>query len=117
MTAPIQTGALGGGRNTNGVGPKGRAERGMEVCSCREGHWGYRVEVPGGPLSHSNTRSVRSLIPFPTRATLRSPFFLFSSTMGRKLDPTKKKRGPGRKARKQKGAETELARFLPAGKG
>ncbi|XP_077615256.1 28S rRNA (cytosine(4447)-C(5))-methyltransferase [Crocuta crocuta] len=35
--------------------------------------------------------------------------------MGRKLDPTKKeKRGPGRKARKQKGAETELARFLPA---
>lgn len=36
-------------------------------------------------------------------------------TMGRKLDPTKKaKRGPGRKARKQKGAETELLRFLPA---
>uniref|UniRef100_G1SUP9 Nucleolar protein 1 n=1 Tax=Oryctolagus cuniculus TaxID=9986 RepID=G1SUP9_RABIT len=35
--------------------------------------------------------------------------------MGRKLDPTKKaKRGPGRKARKQKGAETELLRFLPA---
>ncbi|EPY87885.1 putative ribosomal RNA methyltransferase NOP2 [Camelus ferus] len=35
--------------------------------------------------------------------------------MGRKLDPTKKeKRGPGRKARKQKGAETELAKFLPA---
>ncbi|XP_077931655.1 28S rRNA (cytosine(4447)-C(5))-methyltransferase [Halichoerus grypus] len=34
--------------------------------------------------------------------------------MGRKLDPTKEKRGPGRKARKQKGAETELARFLPA---
>nr|KAF6453288.1 hypothetical protein HJG59_013183 [Molossus molossus] len=35
--------------------------------------------------------------------------------MGRKLDPTKKeKRGPGRKSRKQKGAETELARFLPA---
>ncbi|XP_045410466.1 probable 28S rRNA (cytosine(4447)-C(5))-methyltransferase isoform X1 [Lemur catta] len=35
--------------------------------------------------------------------------------MGRKLDPTKKeKRGPGRKARKQKGAETELTRFLPA---
>lgn len=33
--------------------------------------------------------------------------------MGRKLDPTKEKRGPGRKARKQKGAETELARFLP----
>ncbi|KAJ1122475.1 hypothetical protein NDU88_000961 [Pleurodeles waltl] len=34
--------------------------------------------------------------------------------MGRKLDPTKKeKRGPGRKARKQKGAETELANFLP----
>ncbi|XP_006891416.1 PREDICTED: putative ribosomal RNA methyltransferase NOP2 [Elephantulus edwardii] len=38
--------------------------------------------------------------------------------MGRKLDPTKKeKRGPGRKARKQKGAETELARFLPADGG
>lgn len=38
--------------------------------------------------------------------------------MGRKLDPTKKeKRGPGRKARKQKGAETELVRFLPAGEG
>ncbi|XP_012664827.1 probable 28S rRNA (cytosine(4447)-C(5))-methyltransferase [Otolemur garnettii] len=34
--------------------------------------------------------------------------------MGRKLDPTKEKRGPGRKARKQKGAETELIRFLPA---
>lgn len=38
-----------------------------------------------------------------------------SVIMGRKLDPTKKeKRGPGRKARKQKGAETELIRFLPA---
>ncbi|XP_069506783.1 28S rRNA (cytosine(4447)-C(5))-methyltransferase [Ambystoma mexicanum] len=34
--------------------------------------------------------------------------------MGRKLDPTKEKRGPGRKSRKQKGAETELANFLPA---
>uniref|UniRef100_A0A672G1A2 SAM-dependent MTase RsmB/NOP-type domain-containing protein n=1 Tax=Salarias fasciatus TaxID=181472 RepID=A0A672G1A2_SALFA len=34
--------------------------------------------------------------------------------MGRKLDPTNKvKRGPGRKARKQKGAETELAKFIP----
>lgn len=33
--------------------------------------------------------------------------------MGRKLDPTNKvKRGPGRKSRKQKGAETELANFL-----
>uniref|UniRef100_A0AAR2IKL0 SAM-dependent MTase RsmB/NOP-type domain-containing protein n=1 Tax=Pygocentrus nattereri TaxID=42514 RepID=A0AAR2IKL0_PYGNA len=33
--------------------------------------------------------------------------------MGRKFDPTNKvKRGPGRKARKQKGAETELAKFL-----
>lgn len=31
------------------------------------------------------------------------------------MDPTKEKRGPGRKARKQKGAETELVRFLPAG--
>uniref|UniRef100_A0A672GL23 SAM-dependent MTase RsmB/NOP-type domain-containing protein n=1 Tax=Salarias fasciatus TaxID=181472 RepID=A0A672GL23_SALFA len=37
--------------------------------------------------------------------------------MGRKLDPTNKvKRGPGRKARKQKGAETELAKFIPDGK-
>ncbi|NXD43931.1 NOP2 methyltransferase, partial [Copsychus sechellarum] len=37
--------------------------------------------------------------------------------MGRKLDPTRKeKRGPGRKARKQCGAEVELARFLPPGK-
>uniref|UniRef100_A0A672GKX0 SAM-dependent MTase RsmB/NOP-type domain-containing protein n=1 Tax=Salarias fasciatus TaxID=181472 RepID=A0A672GKX0_SALFA len=36
--------------------------------------------------------------------------------MGRKLDPTNKvKRGPGRKARKQKGAETELAKFIPDG--
>ncbi|KAM6098511.1 28S rRNA (cytosine(4447)-C(5))-methyltransferase [Theristicus caerulescens] len=34
--------------------------------------------------------------------------------MGRKLDPSAKgKRGPGRKARKQRGAEVELARFLP----
>ncbi|KAL8202757.1 UNVERIFIED_CONTAM: rRNA (cytosine-C5-)-methyltransferase nop2, partial [Gekko kuhli] len=34
--------------------------------------------------------------------------------MGRKLDPTQKvKRGPGRKARKQRGAEQELLRFLP----
>ncbi|NXQ44843.1 NOP2 methyltransferase, partial [Catharus fuscescens] len=34
--------------------------------------------------------------------------------MGRKLDPTRKeRRGPGRKARKQRGAEVELARFLP----
>ncbi|XP_051467269.1 probable 28S rRNA (cytosine(4447)-C(5))-methyltransferase [Apus apus] len=33
--------------------------------------------------------------------------------MGRKLDPSKEKRGPGRKARKQRGAEVELARFLP----
>ncbi|NXT30740.1 NOP2 methyltransferase, partial [Pelecanoides urinatrix] len=37
--------------------------------------------------------------------------------MGRKLDPGRKeKRGPGRKARKQRGAEVELARFLPPGK-
>ncbi|NXN10743.1 NOP2 methyltransferase, partial [Indicator maculatus] len=36
--------------------------------------------------------------------------------MGRKLDPTKEKRGPGRKARKQRGAEVELARFLPPGR-
>ncbi|KAK7886915.1 hypothetical protein WMY93_026536 [Mugilogobius chulae] len=36
--------------------------------------------------------------------------------MGRKLDPTNKvKRGPGKKARKQKGAETELAKFLTEG--
>ncbi|KAM4568684.1 28S rRNA (cytosine(4447)-C(5))-methyltransferase [Fundulus diaphanus] len=33
--------------------------------------------------------------------------------MGRKLDPTNKvKRGPGKKARKQKGAEVELASFI-----
>ncbi|XDV39879.1 hypothetical protein PO909_009057 [Leuciscus waleckii] len=33
--------------------------------------------------------------------------------MGRKLDPSMRvKRGPGRKARKQKGAETELSKFL-----
>ncbi|XP_041124180.1 probable 28S rRNA (cytosine(4447)-C(5))-methyltransferase [Polyodon spathula] len=33
--------------------------------------------------------------------------------MGRKLDPTNKvKRGPGRKSRKQKGAETEIPKFL-----
>uniref|UniRef100_A0A3P9J9B2 NOP2 nucleolar protein n=1 Tax=Oryzias latipes TaxID=8090 RepID=A0A3P9J9B2_ORYLA len=33
--------------------------------------------------------------------------------MGRKLDPTNKvKRGPGKKARKQKGAEVELAKFI-----
>lgn len=37
--------------------------------------------------------------------------------MGRRLDPTiKVKRGPGRKARKQKGAETELSKFLVDGK-
>ncbi|KAM6321419.1 28S rRNA (cytosine(4447)-C(5))-methyltransferase [Aegotheles albertisi] len=34
--------------------------------------------------------------------------------MGRKLDPGRReRRGPGRKARKQRGAEVELARFLP----
>uniref|UniRef100_A0A8C6Y6A5 NOP2 nucleolar protein n=1 Tax=Naja naja TaxID=35670 RepID=A0A8C6Y6A5_NAJNA len=34
--------------------------------------------------------------------------------MGRKLDPNRQaKRGPGRKARKQRGAEQELAHFLP----
>ncbi|XP_015669487.1 probable 28S rRNA (cytosine(4447)-C(5))-methyltransferase [Protobothrops mucrosquamatus] len=34
--------------------------------------------------------------------------------MGRKLDPNRQaKRGPGRKARKQRGAEEEIARFLP----
>ncbi|TNN51911.1 putative 28S rRNA (cytosine(4447)-C(5))-methyltransferase [Liparis tanakae] len=33
--------------------------------------------------------------------------------MGRKLDPTNKvKRGPGRKSKKQQGAETELAKFI-----
>ncbi|XP_061770901.1 probable 28S rRNA (cytosine(4447)-C(5))-methyltransferase [Nerophis ophidion] len=33
--------------------------------------------------------------------------------MGRKLDPTNKvKRGPGRKSKKQKGPETELAKFI-----
>lgn len=36
--------------------------------------------------------------------------------MGRKLDPTNKvKRGPGKKARKQQGAETELAKFITDG--
>uniref|UniRef100_A0A8C2WRG9 NOP2 nucleolar protein homolog (yeast) n=1 Tax=Cyclopterus lumpus TaxID=8103 RepID=A0A8C2WRG9_CYCLU len=36
--------------------------------------------------------------------------------MGRKLDPTNTvKRGPGRKSRKQKGAETELAKFITDG--
>ncbi|XP_029437056.1 probable 28S rRNA (cytosine-C(5))-methyltransferase [Rhinatrema bivittatum] len=35
--------------------------------------------------------------------------------MGRKLDPSRKeRRGPGRKTRKQKGAETELSKFVPA---
>ncbi|XP_010782960.1 probable 28S rRNA (cytosine-C(5))-methyltransferase [Notothenia coriiceps] len=34
--------------------------------------------------------------------------------MGRKLDPTTHvKKGPGRKSRKQKGAEIELASFIP----
>jgi len=37
--------------------------------------------------------------------------------MGRKLDPSiRAKRGPGRKSRKQKGAETELSKFLVDGK-
>lgn len=37
--------------------------------------------------------------------------------MGRKLDPTNKvKRGPGKKARKQQGAEVELAKFITDGK-
>lgn len=37
--------------------------------------------------------------------------------MGRKFDPTTKvKRGPGRKARKQRGAETELAKILVNGR-
>jgi ribosomal RNA methyltransferase Nop2 len=37
--------------------------------------------------------------------------------MGRKLDPTNQvKKGPGRKSRKQKGAETELSKFITAGK-
>lgn len=36
--------------------------------------------------------------------------------MGRKLDPTNKvKRGPGKKARKQQGAETELVKFIKDG--
>ncbi|KAK2503782.1 hypothetical protein MC885_016912, partial [Smutsia gigantea] len=75
-----------------------------------------RVSGPGDALSHSSALSLQSAFPFLTRATLSSTIFFPLSTMGRKLDPTKKeKRGPGRKARKQKGAETELARFLPAG--
>uniref|UniRef100_A0A8C5TPW5 Uncharacterized protein n=1 Tax=Malurus cyaneus samueli TaxID=2593467 RepID=A0A8C5TPW5_9PASS len=36
--------------------------------------------------------------------------------MGRSRPHRKEKRGPGRKARKQRGAEVELARFLPPGK-
>lgn len=37
--------------------------------------------------------------------------------MGRKLDPTNKvKRGPGKKAKKQRGAEVELAKFITDGK-
>lgn len=36
--------------------------------------------------------------------------------MGRKLDPANKvKRGPGKKAKKQQGAETELAKFIVDG--
>uniref|UniRef100_A0A665TED4 SAM-dependent MTase RsmB/NOP-type domain-containing protein n=1 Tax=Echeneis naucrates TaxID=173247 RepID=A0A665TED4_ECHNA len=36
--------------------------------------------------------------------------------MGRRLDPTNKvKRGPGKKAKKQQGAETELAKFITDG--
>lgn len=36
--------------------------------------------------------------------------------MGRKLDPTNKvKRGPGKKAKKQQGAETELVKFITDG--
>uniref|UniRef100_A0A3Q4G5K4 NOP2 nucleolar protein homolog (yeast) n=1 Tax=Neolamprologus brichardi TaxID=32507 RepID=A0A3Q4G5K4_NEOBR len=36
--------------------------------------------------------------------------------MGRKLDPSKKlKKGPGKKTRKQQGAETELAKFITDG--
>lgn len=36
--------------------------------------------------------------------------------MGRKLDPTNKvKRGPGKKAKKQRGAEVELAKFITDG--
>lgn len=36
--------------------------------------------------------------------------------MGRKLDPTNKvKRGPGKKAKKQQGAETELVKFIDDG--
>ncbi|XP_011909693.1 PREDICTED: probable 28S rRNA (cytosine(4447)-C(5))-methyltransferase isoform X3 [Cercocebus atys] len=69
-------------------------------------------------VSGLNPHSVRQacVLPFPpARATPPSHISVCHSTMGRKLDPTKKeKRGPGRKARKQKGAETELARFLPA---
>lgn len=45
-------------------------------------------------------------------------FWLFVQlgAMGRKLDPTYNvKRGPGRKAKKQQGAETELAKFITDG--
>lgn len=39
--------------------------------------------------------------------------FVYLRVMGRKLDPTNKvKRGPGKKTKKQQGAETELAKFI-----
>lgn len=98
-------------------------ERGVVTRSC-ERAWRGPSGVPstgpgpGGTPSQVIVLSLRREFPFqhPQR---RPPAFFFALViMGRKLDPTKKeKRGPGRKARKQKGAETELVRFLPAGEG
>lgn len=101
------------GRGTDGV--ESGSRRGRSLVRPR-GAVGVLSRGSGGDDApfHSDTLSLRAAFPFPTRRL--TPIFLFPSIMGRKLDPTKKeKRGPGRKARKQKGAETELARFLPAG--
>lgn len=73
---------------------------------------------PGGTPSQVISLSLRPAFPFQHPQRRLPSFFFALVIMGRKLDPTKKeKRGPGRKARKQKGAETELVRFLPAGEG
>lgn len=96
-----------------------REGRGARVWwECLEGaHQGSRAWLWAGRVSFPGNIAV-ACVPLSVSTTLTSPVFLCFSTMGRKLDPTKKeKRGPGRKARKQKGAETELVRFLPAGEG
>lgn len=107
------------GRLARGVGTEPGYQNGMEVWSGLEGLVASRVEalvqaMPFPTLVRCAESAV-SLSLYNERDAVFSHFFSLS-TMGRKLDPTKKeKRGPGRKARKQKGAETELARFLPAG--